>query len=99
MSKVNKEEVKKKVMDESVFGPLVDDTFTNADTDKSGFIERGELKSVLNEISEALGIPSPTDAEIDVELKRLDTNNDGKVSKQEFRTLVKDLVMIIVEAI
>ena len=44
-----REEVKKKVLDESVFGPMVDDLFNSSDTDKSGFIDRAELKKLLAE--------------------------------------------------
>ena len=40
-----REEIKKKVLDESVFGPMVDDLFNSADSDKSGFIERAEQRN------------------------------------------------------
>ena len=40
-----REEIKKKVLDESVFGPMVDDLFNSTDSDKSGFIERAEQRN------------------------------------------------------
>lgn len=94
-----REEVKKKVLDESVFGPIVDDLFNSSDTDKSGFIDKTELKKLLSELGQLLEIPPPTEADVEGELKRLDTNNDGKISKQEFRKLVKELVLLVVENI
>lgn len=94
-----REEVKKKVLDESVFGPMVDDLFNSADTDKSGFIDRAELKKLLAELGQILEIPPPSDNDVENELKRLDDNKDGKISKQEFRKLVKELVLLVVENI
>ena len=94
-----REEVKKKVLDESVFGPMVDDLFNSSDTDKSGFIDRSELKKLLAELGQLLEIPPPTDADVEGEIIRLDTNCEGKISKQEFRKLVKELVLLVVENI
>ena len=92
-----RENVKKKVLDESNFGPIVDNLFNQTDTDKSGEIDSKELGKLLAELGEILGIPPPTENDIDSELKRLDVNKDGKISKKEFRVLVKDLVLLVVE--
>ena len=48
-------------------------------------------------MGKTLGLPSPTEATVDSELKRLDLNGDGKISKKEFRQLVKELINIIVD--
>lgn len=92
-----REKVKQQILNESVFGPMVDKTFADADLDKSGFIEKAELAILLKSIHATLNIPAPTEAEINNELKRLDINKDGKISKTEFRTLVHDLAMFTVE--
>ena len=73
--------------------------FNAYDTDKSGYIERSELAEVLKGLHFGLGIPAPTNEDIDKELKRLDTNKDGKVSKTEFRVLVKDLALHCIDAL
>ena len=44
-----------------------------------------------------MGLSPPEESEIDQEFKRLDTNNDGKLSKEEFKILVKDLAVFSVE--
>ena len=94
-----REEIKKRVLDESVFGPMVDDLFNSVDSDKNGFIDRAELKKWLAEIGQVLEIPPPSDEDVDNELKRLDDNKDGKVSKQELRKLVKELVLLVIDNI
>ena len=99
MNNVQKEKVKQQIMQESVFGPMVDKTFADADLDKSGFVERAELAILLKSIHATLNIPAPTEEEINNELKRLDLNKDGKISKEEFRTLVKDLAMFTIDQI
>lgn len=95
LSPALKAEVKKKINDESVFGPIVNNVFQSADKDNSGFIDQSELKKLLTEISGMLGISPPTDKETKDELKRLDINKDGKISKEEFRKLVKELCILI----
>ena len=99
MNNAQKEKVKQQIMQESVFGPMVDKTFSDADLDKSGFVERAELAILLKSIHATLNIPAPTEEEINNELKRLDLNKDGKISKEEFRTLVKDLAMFTIDQI
>ena len=97
MNDAQKEKIRRQILDESVFGPMVDKTFYDADLDKSGFIEKAELAILLKGIHATLGLSTPTQAEINSELKRLDLNTDGQISKSEFRTLVRDLAMFSVD--
>ena len=60
------------------------DVFNFFDTDKSGFIERCELKPLLNKISKQLNLPFPEEKDIDEGLKQLDLNKDGKLQFSEF---------------
>ena len=79
MNNAQKEKVKQQIMQESVFGPMVDKTFADADLDKSGFVERAELAILLKSIHATLNIPAPTEEEINNELKRLDLNKYRKI--------------------
>ena len=97
MDAAQKEKVKQQTLNESYFGPMVDKTFSDADIDKSGFVDKTELAILLKTIHSTLNIPAPTETEINNELKRLDINKDGKISKKEFRTLVHDLAMFTIE--
>lgn len=97
LSKERKEELKKRVLDESVFGPMVDKTFQDADLNNNGVIEKSELATLLKTIYGTFGLDGPTDEEVKDELKRLDQNCDGKINKEEFRTLVKELTLFSID--
>ncbi len=94
---MDKEALKNKITDEKVFNEMCDATFKNADLNQNEVIERNELAILLKSIYNSLGISAPDEKEIDEEFKRLDENNDGKLSKEEFKTLVKDLALFSVE--
>lgn len=95
---MSNEDLKAKINDEKAFSKIVDIAFDAADTDKSGFVERKELKEVMTQAFKQFGAPSPpSDADIDEELKKLDKNKDGKISKEEFRVLIKDILIVMIE--
>ena len=94
---MDKEDLKQKVLDEKILDEMVETTFVNADLNKNSFIERNELAILLKSIYGTLGLNPPKESEIDQELKRLDKDNDGKLSKSEFKTLIRDLVMFSIE--
>ena len=95
---MDKESLKKKLQDGALLDEMVDSTFANADLNKNSFIERNELAILLKSIYGTLGLNPPEEKEID-ELKILDIDKDHKLSKEEFKTLVKDLAMFSVENI
>ena len=92
-----KDDLKKRVFDKDYFSSLVDKTFQDADLNKSDYIEREELGIVLKSIYATIGLPPPSQSDINQELKRLDKNGDKKLSKQEFKSLVKDLCLFFIE--
>ncbi len=76
---------------------MVETTFKNADLNQNSTIERNELAILLKSIYGTLGINPPDESEIDQEFNRLDENKDGKLSKDEFKELVKDLALFSAE--
>ena len=94
---MDKETLKKKLSDGAYLDEMVETTFNNADLNKNSFIERNELAILLKSIYGTLGLSPPEEQEIDEELVRLDKNKDQKLSKEEFKVLVKDLAMFSVE--
>jgi len=60
--------------------------FDAVDTDKSGFIESGEVEALFLQIYQRKGNTAnpKTKGAVEAFVKELDTNKDGKVSLQEF---------------
>ena len=61
--------------------------FAQFDTDKSGTLDRNELRTILEGAGQPVTEEVLTDA-----LKAIDTDNDGTVSKAEFAELLKVLM-------
>ena len=89
----SKEKIKNEVLDEKNFGPLVDKIFQQNDLNNSGYIEKQELAELLNNLFDQWKLPRLNNDQIDAELKRLDKNKDGKISKKEFRVLVREITL------
>ena len=78
---------------------MVETTFTQEDLNQNSTIERNELALLLKKIYVTLDIDPPSESDIDNEYKRLDKNSDGKLNKEEFKILVKDLTLFSAENI
>ena len=94
---MSKEEIKNKILDEQVFNALVDKTFSDADLNKNSKIEINELAVLLKSIYATIGLPPPSKEDVEKELKRLDKNKDDVLSKDEFKVLVKDLCLYLID--
>ena len=97
MSDDKKAELRKKLLDEDNLNAMVDKTFKDADLNRNDFIEKDELATLLKSIYATVGLPPPSKQDIDQELKRLDKNKDKRLSKEEFKVLVKDLCLFFVD--
>jgi Ca2+-binding EF-hand superfamily protein len=71
---------------------ILQQAFVVYDVDKSGFLERPEIKKLLNDACTGLGAPPITDSLLDEVIKTVDDNGDGKFS---FNELFKVLGQII----
>lgn len=60
------------------------DAFAVFDTDKSGSIDRKELKRLMKKLGQAL-----TEAELDAMMDEVDTDGDGVISFQEFKAMME----------
>lgn len=52
-------------------------TFAAVDTDQSGYIDKSELKAVMNSIGIELDFESATEDDIEEIIKELSSENDG----------------------
>ena len=62
---------------------IVGKAFDLYDADKSGYLERDEIKKLLNDACAELGAPAITDSQLDEVIKTVDDNGDGKFSFEE----------------
>ena len=63
--------------------------FTKYDTNNNDLIEPDELKCLMTDVAKEIGIPAPTDEDVEKVLDDTDMNNDKKISREEFLTLFK----------
>lgn len=69
---------------EHLIGNAASDLFSAFDNDKDGFLSRTELKRALNVIGVKL-----SKRELDAMCRMLDSDNDGKISREEFEIVLR----------
>eukprot|EP00877_Chromochloris_zofingiensis_P000831 jgi/Chrzof1/10749/Cz05g10290.t1 len=79
-----------KFLDPSKFTMVSDQAFNYFDKDKSGFIDSTEVTAAAQQACKLAGY-EPSQSQIDSVFGRV-SGPDGKVSKQEFGTLVQQLL-------
>ena len=81
-----KEAIKEIASDEVKFNGYMDKIFEKVDKDENGFIEKEEIESLIRNIALKLkkDFEVPEDKIISI-LETIDTDGDGKISRDEFR--------------
>jgi Ca2+-binding EF-hand superfamily protein len=76
----------------------MDSCFDKVDADKSGYIEEKELETLLKKVTELFKFKKieVTEEQINNALKIMDTDSDGKISKEEFRKTSRTKLLAIV---
>lgn len=72
--------------------------FASVDTDKSGQIDGTELEKVMVQIAIDMGADPPTKEDVQEVLEHLDTDKSGKISFEEFKVLIRDVLEAMVES-
>lgn len=78
---------------------VVDGLFEQNDTDNTGYIEKEEFVKIVNDLSESMQIPEPSESEVDEVIESLDQNNDGKFNKNEFTSFIELLLKALLESL
>lgn len=93
MNSEKKNQVINKAISNKSFDSLVEEIFSNADKDGSGFVEKGEYIILCQRVAKELNTTPPSEEEILKGLLIMMVN----YPKEEFRTLVKYLLKVVVE--
>ena len=72
--------------------------FDAVDLDGSGFLEKNELSDVMRNVASEMKVKPPTDGDIDAVLKELDEDYDERVSKDEFLSLIVQVLKKMLES-
>jgi Ca2+-binding EF-hand superfamily protein len=61
--------------------------FNKYDRDNSNSIDKNELKNLLSDLSNEIGISMPSEEDVEQVMYDVDLNHDKKLSRDEFLTL------------
>ena len=76
-----------------MYAIMLEKAFNDADKDKSGEIDKNELKDVLNNAAKYLKIEEFTDEEVNKYLTKLDLDKNGTINQKEFGKLFQEMIL------
>ena len=95
--KKGKSKLKSILNDEKKYNEYSDKAFDKVDKDKSGYIEKKELgkliQDLINKLRKETTIP---ENKVEIIIKAMDTDGDGKISKEEFRKISRTKLLSII---
>ena len=71
---------------------MIKKCFELYDADKSGFLEKGEIRTLINDLMAELNAPNVTDDILDKIIASVDENNDGKFDFGEFFQIINPII-------
>ena len=89
--------VKDILANEKTFNEVARVAFDSVDTDHSGQIDAIELEKVMSQIASDMGTEAPTKEDVMEVLQHLDTDQSGKISFEEFKVLIRDVLEAMIE--
>ena len=89
------EEINEILRDDRKLHAVAKAAFEAVDTDRSGFIDEQELKTVMCSVAGDIGMDQPSDNDVREVLREIDANHDGKISLEEFKVLIKQVLEIM----
>ena len=89
--------INKILQDEALLEEVTKRAFDIVDTDKSGKIDRKELKEILKQISMDFRTEPPDDEDINKIMGELDKDNSGTIELNEFQKLIKEILCAMVK--
>ena len=72
--------------------------FEQVDADNSGFVDEVELGMLMKKVAEDCNVDAPSKEDVTKALKAIDANHDGKISLEEFKVLVIEILKALAAA-
>lgn len=94
---MSKQEIEAILANEQKLNEVVLAAFNAVDSDGSGFIDEPELKTVMTGVARDIGMPEPSDSDVREVLRELDANKDGRISVDEFKVLIRQVLELMKE--
>ena len=92
------EEIRALLANEQQFNDLVQASFNEVDTDKSGQISSTELFNVVSNLMSESGLGAPSQEQVNEIMTGFDTDQNGSLSVKEFGEIVRLILQSMVEA-
>jgi len=89
MESYSDEQVRRILSDEVYLKDLVENAFTFLDFDKSGYLDPSEVKYLVSQYKVL------DDVDIKSIIRNFDTNRDGKLGKEEFTRMFRNILEMI----
>lgn len=83
------------IKDKDKLNRINETAFNMIDVNDNGCIERNELEEILTLTAEEMNIEKPTKEEVKEIMKWLDPSNKGHLSKDNFLTLVTQVLKLL----
>ena len=71
---------------------MIRKAFDLYDADKSGVLDKNEIRTLLNDLMAELGAPSINDTTLDQIIALVDENNDGAFDFKEFYKIISPVL-------
>ena len=94
----DKAAIMEKINDPEFFQQASQAVFDETDINENGFIEKKELYQSLYNLAVQLGMDPPSRNEIDEQMEIHDTNKDGRLSREEFLPIARQMLIAILTA-
>ena len=89
------QEIEQILKDDRKLHEIAKAAFDAVDTAGSGYIEEPELKTVMSSVASDIGMDAPSDSDVKDVFLELDANGDGKISLEEFKVLIRQVLELM----